>query len=183
MQIYRQNNGNLDNWRRYIILINGERAGHLSSLQLLELDRSERFDIHFEGHGLESEKIHVQPNETRSLVVATTANPKIETPQIRTRWVDDEELKQIIVRFDTKSPRIGKLGGRARAFFATLIYFGASLVIIAGGISEGISEPTLPTIAFLVVVGGGLEIMLVFILASLFRGFYFYFRMPRELKS
>lgn len=126
--------------------------------------------------------MHVDPQETRSLVAVTTANPKTEAPQIRTYWVDSDELKQQVQRFDRPPYIGGALGGTIQAIGSTLLVLGGGFAFTIGEIAKGISQPSIPTITFLVLVGGVMDLTLGFIGASGIRALFYYFRMPNDLK-
>jgi hypothetical protein len=112
----------------------------------------------------------------------TTANPKIEVPQIRTYWVDADELKQQVQRFD-RPPYIGGIrGGLTQAIGATLLFLVGGVAFTVAEIAKGISQPSVPTIVFLVLVGGSLDLVFGFISASGIRALYYYFRMPKDLR-
>jgi len=183
LRIYRQRQGNLDGWRRYVVKINDVPIRKLSSLELLEIEAHEHpFDIQFSRGEKLSERVRVRPDETRALVVVTTANPKIESPQIRTYWVDADELKQQVQRFDRPPYVGGRLGGLCQAIGATLFFVGLSITFTIGEIVKGINQPSISTISFLFLVGGAADLIAGFIAASGIRALFFYFRMPSDLR-
>ena len=87
--------GNLNNWRRYEVLVVEAPKGGLASAEPVDLELSPGPDrLQSRLGGCASDEVQVEPNETRSLIVVWTANPKIDSPQIRAQWVDVDELKQ-----------------------------------------------------------------------------------------
>ncbi len=183
LRVYRQRQGNFDGWRRFTVWIDDAPTRRLSSLELINVHpKNSSYDIQFSQGSYSSAKLHVEPGETRSLVAVTTANPKTEVPQIRTYWVDADELKQQVQRFD-RPPYIGGIrGGLTQAIGATLLFLVGGAAFTVAEITKGIAQPSVPTIAFLVLVGGSLDLAFGFISASGIRALYYYFRMPKDLR-
>ena len=183
MRLYRQRQGNVDGWHRFTVLINGTPMRKLSSLELIEVPpKNQSYDIQFCRGSYTSENVHVEAGETRSLIAVTTANPKEDIPQIRTYWVDADELKQQVQRFD-RPPYIGGIrGGLVQAIGATSLYLVGGLVFMIGEIAKGVSQPSVSTITFLVLAGGSLDLVFAFISATGIRALYYYFRLPNDLR-
>lgn len=186
--LYRQPvRGLLDSWRRYQIFVDGLQVNRISIGQLKAISvASDAKTIQLRCGDLVSEQIRVaEVPSNRTLFCVRTANPKLESPHIRISFIDDDELRQRLFRFDQPPYSYfgGRVGGLIIGISMTLAVTLSVPILIVLAIFKAISQPSAETISFLIIAGGLLALMLTAVASIGLRTLYFYFKLPATYRN
>lgn len=177
-RVYRVHGGMVDAWRRYRVTVNGNHKYHLADSQLLEITGTVH-RLKVSAGEYVTKDFHVSTKDDSTVVcVFTTGANRVRNPRIHLEMKSEDEVQQLLLRFDRPPYYGGLKAGLIQVFLAMLIPIGFFLVMAVIGIAAIIEHPssTVIIVPILVVVTA----FCWFVVATGLRSLYYYFRLPKE---